>query len=356
MLASKVDIPDLTQETSHLPLSGEVWDHLVQPYQAFLQDVDKALKAQVNDFEPEVQEHASYAISNPGKRLRPLLVALAGGAEQDYDESLINVAVIIEMVHLATLVHDDILDAADMRRNRPTLASQVGTDVTVLLGDCLFAHALELAATYPATDVCRAVSQATKRVCSGEILQSLKPSDKLTREQYLRVIEMKTAELFGLSCQLGARYGNPFRQHDARIRSYGMALGTAYQIYDDCLDIFGTEKATGKSLGTDLVKEKQTLPILILLENSEPDEKNQIISKLNRWDRCHTPWLMTLMTRHQVLEKSERAIRAVLDDSRACLDPLEPSPSVTALYKLSEFLELKVGEMALRMTSGKHAD
>ena len=356
MLASKVDIPPQPSEDLHSIAPSAVWDQLVEPYQPFLNEVGDALLRQVNTFEPEIAEHATYVISNPGKRLRPLLVGLAGGADQGFSESLVDVAVIIEMVHLATLVHDDILDAAEIRRSRPTLASRLGNDVTVLLGDCLFAHALRLAASFPTTKVCEAVAQATKRVCSGEILQTLNQTKKPSRPEYLRVIEMKTAELFGLSCELGARYGTPLSDFSETVREYGLALGTAYQIYDDCLDIFGTEEATGKSLGTDLVKEKHTLPILILLEESDEAEKNQIISKLNQWDRCHINWLMTLMNRQQVLEKSRDVVHTILGQSRSCLDAMERSQSVAALYKLSEFLELKVDEMALRMNPNTDSD
>ncbi len=356
MLASKVDIPPQPSADRPFVAPEDAWHQLVHPYQDFLDTVSSVLLAQVDTFEPEIAEHARYAISNPGKRLRPLLVGMAGGASEGFEKPLVDIAVIIEMVHLATLVHDDILDAAEIRRNRPTLATQLGNDVTVLLGDCLFAHALMLAASFPSTKVCEAVSRATKRVCSGEILQTLNQTNNPHRATYLRVIEMKTAELFGLSCELGAEYGSAFPGQAPALREYGLALGTAYQVYDDCLDIFGTEKDTGKSLGTDLIKEKHTLPILILLEQSSEEEKNQIISKLNQWDRCHINWLMTLLERQQVLDKSRKVVSTILSDAQSCLQAMERSPSVTALYKLSDFLELKVDEMALRLAPRNESD
>jgi len=352
MLASKVDAPPHPTFAN----SGELWGELVQPYQGFIDAVSKSLLDQVDTFEPEIAEHAAYAISNPGKRLRPLLVGLAGGADRGFNDDLVKVAVIIEMVHLATLVHDDILDAAEMRRNRPTLASKLGNDITVLLGDCLFAHALRLAAAFPSTEVCDAVATATKRVCSGEILQTLNRSGSATRERYYRIIEMKTAELFGLSCALGGRFGRDLQSNVSELRHYGLALGTAYQIYDDCLDLFGSEATVGKSLGTDLVKKKRTLPILILLEKSNEPEKNEINSKLNAWDRCHIDWLMTQLKRQQVLRDSREVVSTFLRDSRASLAAIERSQSVAALYNLSEFLELKVAEMAERMTPEQATD
>ncbi len=351
MLASKADSVQLPSTDKQSAVPEDVWHQLVGPYQGFLEAVSQRLTDQVETFEPEIKEPAHYVMANPGKRLRPLLVALSGGAQEGFDDELVEVAVIIEMIHLATLVHDDILDAAELRRNRPTLAARLGNDVTVLLGDCLFAHALKLAAQFPTPQVCADVAEATKRVCSGEILQTLRHDAPLSRSDYYRIIEMKTAELFRLSCRLGARYGRGTREIEPAVSDYGLALGTAYQIYDDCLDIFGTEASTGKSLGTDLIKEKLTLPVLVLLESVTADEKNEIISKLNRWDRCHTNWLMTLLHRHQVLEKSRSVIDSVLGDSRSCLAAIDRSDSASPLYKLSEFLELKVEEMAPKVNT-----
>ncbi len=349
MLASNLPAPPTPVSS---PSPAEVWAGLVAPYAEFLDEVSSELARQIDSFEPEIAEHASYVISNPGKRLRPLLVGLAGGAHEGYGKSLVEVAVVIEMVHLATLVHDDILDAAEIRRNRPTLASRLGNDVTVLLGDCLFAHALRLAASFPTTEVCAAVAQATKRVCSGEILQTLNQAKHHTQAHYLKVIEMKTAELFALSCDLGAAFGSAMDSERRSLRQYGLSLGTAYQIFDDCLDIFGDEAHTGKSLGTDLMKEKKTLPVLLLLEKSNPDEKKQIISKLNDWDRCHIPWLMKRMASQHILEQSQCFIRDVLESSRRCLDAMEGSRVAAPLYKLSQFLELKVDEMAPNIPPG----
>ncbi|MCS1412096.1 MAG: Octaprenyl diphosphate synthase [Verrucomicrobia subdivision 3 bacterium] len=351
MLASKANLAQPPFQNREPITPTEMWHQLVKPCQGFLDDVSATLQRQVETFEPEIANHAQYVISNPGKRLRPLLVGLAGGADRCYDSSLVEIGAIIEMIHLATLVHDDILDAAEIRHNRPTLSAMLNNDVTVLLGDCLFAHALKLATTFPTTLVCAAVAQATKRVCSGEILQTLNGTHKPSRTEYLRVIEMKTAELFGLSCDLGARYGSACPEAAEQVRNFGLALGTAYQIYDDCLDVFSSEKATGKSLGTDLIKGKYTLPILILLEEAPENEKSEIVSKLNQWDRCHTNWLMTFMNRHQVLVKSADVVRMILGDSRACLSLVERSHPVAALYKLSDFLELKITEMAPRETS-----
>src|ERR1041385_4314588 len=146
------------------------WKQIVEPVEPFLKAVAKGLAEQVQTFDPEIASYAQYALTNQGKQLRPALVALSANAAGKAEESLITVAVIIEMVHLATLVHDDVMDEAVLRRRQPTLAANWGNQISVLLGDCLFAHALKLAAAFPTPEICRAVAAATKTVCSGEIL------------------------------------------------------------------------------------------------------------------------------------------------------------------------------------------
>src|SRR5216110_1195198 len=181
------------------------WKQIVEPVEPFLKAVANQLAEQVQTFDREIASYAQYALTNQGKQLRPALVALSANATGKADDSLITVAVIIEMVHLATLVHDDVMDEALLRRRQPTLAANWGNQISVLLGDCLFAHALKLAAGFPTTEICRAVSAATKTVCSGEILQTHRQRRlQLSREEYFRILEMKTAELFALSCDLGA--------------------------------------------------------------------------------------------------------------------------------------------------------
>ena len=175
------------------------WKQIVEPVEPFLDAVSQGLAKQVDAFDPALRQYAEYALTGNGKQLRPALVALSANAVGKPHESHVTVAVIIEMVHLATLVHDDVMDEAEIRRGRLTLASNWGNDIAVLFGDCLFAHALRLAASFPTPEVCRAVSSATNTVCSGEILQNRSRKNfQLTRAEYFRIMEMKTAELFAL--------------------------------------------------------------------------------------------------------------------------------------------------------------
>jgi len=181
------------------------WKHLVEPLEPFLQAVTRHLNEQVNDFDPQLVPYAQYTLNGSGKHLRPTLVALAANAVGKATDAHVKAAVIIEMVHLATLVHDDVMDEAEIRRGQPTLAANWGNEIAVLFGDCLFAQAVKLAAGFPTPEVCRVVAAATNTVCTGEILQTRgRQNFAASRREYFRVIEMKTAELFTLSCDLAA--------------------------------------------------------------------------------------------------------------------------------------------------------
>src|SRR5215469_10873964 len=264
------------------------WKQIIDPVEPFLETVASRLTKEVEAFDPDVIPYADYALNGHGKHLRPALVALSANALGPVAESHVTVAVIIEMVHLATLVHDDVMDEAEIRRRRLTLAANWGNEIAVLFGDCLFAHALKLAASFPTPEVCRSVAMATNTVCSGEILQTQQRRNfQFSQAEYFKVLEMKTAELFSLSCDLGACLsGAPAVQRNA-LRQFGILLGTAYQLYDDCLDLFGSEAAAGKSLGTDLAKGKLTLPVLLAWEQATPEEKAKLQGYILEWEPGH---------------------------------------------------------------------
>jgi octaprenyl-diphosphate synthase len=231
-------------------------------------ELDRFLRGQLGAFEPEIRTMVDYCIDTSGKRIRPALVFLSGwrGAGQIQAE-LIRVAAVVELVHLATLVHDDIMDEADLRRSRRTASREYGATAAVLLGDALFAHALHLATQFSTTEICAAVSESTRRVCAGEIVQTLRRrSTNITRADYQRIVDLKTAELFRVSCFLGARLAGFPDEFVNDVARFGRHLGIAYQIYDDLVDFFGEEKRIGKTLGTDLASGKLTLPLLVLLE------------------------------------------------------------------------------------------
>lgn len=257
---------------------GAVFSTLTGP----MAELNLFLRQQLLSFEAEIRSMAEYAIESSGKRIRPALIFLSGSREIDVvSVDLVKAASIVEMVHLATLVHDDIMDDADVRRNRRTAARVYGSTAAVLLGDALFAHALHLATEFPTTEVCAAVSESTRRVCSGEIVQTLRRgSTNISVADYYRIIDLKTAELFRVSCFLGAKLGAYDGAFVAAAGKFGQALGVAYQLYDDLADYFGNAAKIGKTLGTDLASGKLTLPLIMLLERLPPLDREEVVEEI----------------------------------------------------------------------------
>lgn len=317
----------------------DAWKTLSAPVGPFLQEVSNRLTAQVKAFDAEIAAYAAEALQSQGKQLRPVLVGLSGRTLGELTDAHVTAAVIIEMVHLATLVHDDVLDEAEVRRGQPTLAAHWGNEISVLVGDCLFARALELAAGFPTPEVCRAVSASTNTVCAGEILQTRQRRNfNFTQHEYYKVVGMKTGELFALSCDMGAYLSRATGAQREALRAFGMALGTAYQVYDDCVDLFASEAEARKSLGTDLAKGKLTLPVLLLLERLGPAQRQKVQEWIEHWRPARLRELLPLLARHEALAGALAAIRQGLDEARRHLRLLPATPSRQGLEGLADLL------------------
>jgi octaprenyl-diphosphate synthase len=248
----------------------------VETVRTQLDEVENRIAQQAAEFDPAVEGYVSYALGGRGKRLRPLVALLTGGATGKIGSGHVDLAVVIELIHIATLVHDDIMDEAERRRGLPTVNARWGNALSVLLGDCLFAQALTLSTNFDNADVSRALAQAARDVCSGEIIQTQRRFDlHLAIDEYRRIVEMKTGSLFSVAGELGAVLNGGDPAISRAMKDYGMKIGTAYQIYDDCVDIAGNESVIGKTLGTDLRKGKLTLPVLLLLRSAPESERER---------------------------------------------------------------------------------
>jgi octaprenyl-diphosphate synthase len=326
------------------------WKHLVEPVEPFLETVTHQLVHQVHSFDPQIVPYAQYALDGSGKRLRPTLVALAARTLGPEQEAHVTAAVIIEMVHLATLVHDDVMDEAEIRRGQPTLAANWGNEIAVLFGDCLFAQAVKLAAGFPTPDVCRAVAAATNTVCTGEILQTRSRQNfAASRREYFRVIEMKTAELFTLSCDLAAFLSGAAPRQRELLREFGAAFGTAYQVYDDCVDLFGNEALAGKSLGTDLAKGKLTWPVLLAWERAGAADRTRLEKMIEHWRPENLPAVNELLARYETFEPSLQVIGKYLAAARRSLKLMPDSSGRTGLLGLAEFLAQQTDVLAVNI-------
>jgi octaprenyl-diphosphate synthase len=340
---SATTIPSATRLETTAKDFASVFARL-KPHMAAL---DVCLRGQLAAFEPEIREMADYCIDTSGKRIRPALVFLSGcrDALAPSDE-LVRVAAVVELVHLATLVHDDIMDEADVRRSRRTASRQYGPEAAVLLGDALFAHALHMAAQFPTPEVCHAVSDSTRKVCAGEIVQTLRRgTTNITREDYFRVIDLKTAELFRVSCFLGAKLGGfPPGFVDAASR-FGRHLGIAYQIYDDLADFFGQEKRIGKTLGTDLQSGKVTLPLLALLERLQGEDRALLVDEILHRREADLPKRIGQMVELGIFTVVAAEVEAELAKAEAALDEHAGIEPVAGLRQLCGTLRHQMGNL-----------
>ncbi|MDW8345217.1 MAG: polyprenyl synthetase family protein [Verrucomicrobiae bacterium] len=315
---------------------------LLRPIARELERVERELVEQIGGFDSRVHGYVDYVVRNSGKRLRPTLALLSGGATGRIYDGHVTLGVIVELIHIATLVHDDVLDEAELRHGSPTANTRWGNEISVLLGDCLFAHALRLAASYPTTEVCRRISEATNTVCAGEILQTERRFDlNLTVDQYLDIINMKTAALFAVSCELGASLNGSPPTVVEQLREFGTNLGIAYQIYDDCVDIWGQECQAGKSLGTDMKKGKLTLPYLLLLRGCHGEQRRQLGQAIFSQHPDQRAQLLESVSRNGVAAETRQVVDTYLGRADEALRALSPNLFTATLGALLRYLTIQ---------------
>lgn len=302
------------------------------------------LGAELATQSPPLRELVRHISRYSGKRLRPALVYLAAKAcgcpvRAEHHK----IAAIVELIHMATLIHDDILDHAEVRRRVPTVNALHGNHVAVLLGDFVYAHAFAMSVDLPTPEASRVLARVTKVVCQGEIEQIFDRFDfDLSEAQYIRIIEAKTAELYAASSELGASYGGADRRSVAALSRYGRNIGTAFQVIDDCLDLIGDEAVVGKSLGTDLESGKMTLPLIRLRDRaSEADRARlrEIVLGEGITDRRQK--LADEFDLGPALDESFRRADEFIRDALAELETLTPTPAREALRAVAEFVVVR---------------
>ena len=309
---------------------------LVQPH---LEEVETRIAQQAAAFDPALEGYVVYAIGSRGKRLRPLLALLAGGATGKISLNHVDLAVIVELIHIATLVHDDVMDEAERRRAQPTANARWGNSLSVLLGDCLFAHALTLSTNFQNADIGRAIARTAATVCSGEMIQTQRRFDlTLTVQDYLRIVEMKTGSLFSAAAELAALISEADPNVIETFKNFGFQIGTAYQIYDDCVDLAGSESATGKTLGTDLRKGKFTLPILIFLRSASEFERERCCQLVLEEQVDEMIELLKNGANDGALNESIDAGSDLIRGAQIALDGIESNPYADALFSLGDAL------------------
>ena len=320
------------------PRSNEAFASAIELIGPDLYSVEERISEQSKAVDSGIDHYIEYAIGGSGKRLRPALALLAGGATGRIVSDHVDLAVILELIHIASLVHDDIMDGADRRRDRPTLNAKWGNSLTVLVGDVLFAHALRLSTHFP-NAVSRRIADAAAEVCTGEILQTQRRFDlNVTIAEYYRMVQMKTGALFAAACELGAFLSGASPAVIGALKTYGNKIGIAYQVLDDCIDLVGDEALIGKTLGTDIACGKFTLPVLLLLQNSVPKQRDELYALLLSEKGISASQLAEIVTTRGALAATITAARSLVDEAESELDHVQDNRHAAALRSMTEYL------------------
>lgn len=295
----------------------------------------KELRPESNSLADLIDHISKYK----GKRLRPALVLLAGKCVSDVVPQHIDIAVVVEMVHTATLVHDDIIDGATMRRHVESVNSKWGREISILFGDYLFSRGFTILAALDSQVATLLLSQTVNIMSEGELIQLQRRYDiALNENDYFDIIERKTASLCAASCRLGATFAGAPRKVADMFYNYGLKVGIAFQIVDDCLDLLGTENEVGKSLNTDIQKGKLTLP-LIRLVNVLPRKNLETTRELifNHHDGSNSKnAILELLTEHDAIEYAFNTAKNMVKQAQDELSPMPDSRYKTALMELAD--------------------
>lgn len=303
-----------------------------------LREAEQILLTELQSANPYVSDILHHSTRFRGKRLRPILLLLTADACGGIRHEHKVLSAVVEMIHLATLVHDDVLDEAETRRHVATVNARWNNETSVLFGDYLFTHSFHLAASLGTTHACRMIGRATNVVCEGELSQIKERGNlDLTEQSYFRIIDGKTAELCALCGHLGAFYAAAELDVVQNLERYGRLLGMAFQIADDVLDLMGNERKTGKTLGSDLDKQKLTLPLIRLLSQLSDGDAAAVRQLLSHPDETTRTKLTPYFEKTDALAYTHKRALQFAQDARRQLEVLPNSRAHRILCDIAEF-------------------
>ena len=303
-----------------------------------IEKVEQFLKDDIKTSVPLINEVILYLLSSGGKRLRPVFLALSARMCGYKGENIPAMSAVIEYIHTATLLHDDIIDGAKYRRKRPTANSLYGNDVAVLCGDFLYSRSYITLTEYGAKQVQMILSSAALTMSEGEVIQLLKTGDiNLTFDDYIQIITRKTAVLFSAACEIGGRLAEVSEEKIKALKDFGYYLGLSFQMTDDILDYMGNPEITGKKNGTDLFEGKLTLPVIKTLEKADENEKNIITEMFKKKERNDDDLkvLKDIMVKYDIENISEKTADEYINKSLSSLDIFEDNDYRKALIALA---------------------
>ena len=321
--------------------AGEI--SALAPVYALVQDdfaaVNQLIPQKLTSAVALVEEISNYIVESGGKRLRPLMVLLAAGSLGYRGDKHISVAAIIEFLHTATLLHDDVVDHSGMRRGRLTANEKWGNAPSVLVGDFLYSRAFQLMVEVGSLEIMSVLSRATNTIAEGEVLQLTNVGNlSITEAQYREVIRCKTALLFEAAAHTGGLVvDTPSGVHVDTLRRFGQHFGITYQLVDDWLDYAGDSALLGKNVGDDLAEGKLTLPLIYALQHSSTGDQQQIAAAINEKSTEHLPDIVAIVQHSGALDYTHAAAAAESEAALACLDALPPGKHVEAMRTVTQY-------------------
>lgn len=303
-----------------------------------MQQVDSVIRNRLHSDILLVRQVAEYIVSSGGKRLRPILVLLIAKALGYRGERHVDLAAVIEFIHTATLLHDDVVDESALRRGRSTANAMFGNAASVLVGDFLYSRAFQMMVECNSLRVMQVMADATNVISEGEVLQLMHIGDlDLNEEDYFRVIRYKTAKLFEAGAQIGAILAEVDEPTETAASTYGRELGVAFQIIDDVLDYSGSTDAIGKNLGDDLAEGKLTLPLLYVLQHGSEAQKNVIREAISAQNHEHFAAVLEAVHATGALDYARQRAREAAQRAQAALAALPESAIKAVLWQLADF-------------------
>jgi octaprenyl-diphosphate synthase len=314
---------------------------IFEPIRADLEQVDREFGRQVQSQVELIPKIGRYIQTSGGKRVRPAVLLMASRLAGYQGDRAVLYAAVVEFIHTATLVHDDIIDDSDVRRGRAAVHSRWGNDITVLLGDYLYIKSMALALTHDTLDIVRLLCDVTLRMIEGELYQLTKNGDAdITEDEHFDIIRRKTAYLFGGCAQIGGMLGKVTAEREAALREYGFNLGIAFQLVDDLLDFTGESSTLGKPVGADLREGKMTLPLIHLLQQDESAGERIVRDIIASRTASDEQWsdLIRILHDHRSIEYAYQRAREFANRAKRPLTAFPSSSERDALLALPDYV------------------
>jgi octaprenyl-diphosphate synthase len=335
MLTAPATAPNIAPLLKSSPVQ---LDSLYSLIAADMQAVDAVIRRRLRSDVVLINQVAEYIVAAGGKRMRPALVILAAGALNYRGEHHHELAAVVEFIHTATLLHDDVVDESDLRRGRETANAMFGNAASVLVGDFLYSRSFQMMVAVGNPRIMELLSEATNVIAEGEVLQLMNCHNAdVDVDEYLRVIRFKTAKLFEAAARLGGILGGASREVEQGLADYGMHLGTAFQIIDDVLDYSGDEGETGKHVGDDLAEGKPTLPLIHVMRCGTSSQAEVVRRAIENGGREELPAIIEAIRVTGALEEARRRAAAESANAKQAISSLPPTQYRDSLIELANF-------------------